>query len=434
MPTPDQLAAQLLEAPMDTGSYPDFTDPERRQKLARRTHPLAKNPAYPEYQRKPDHKATNFEEFLASGQYQETVKKLNNYMTRLLRLPAATPYQLRTPQQGMQIMQMVQNAVKTAIRLEQTRKPQLQKLAVELLWELPEFKQFKVPHENGEFEIRAVLQKPNLQGAKVEEPPPDDEQAEQEEPREPDEQEEAPEQAEVQAAEIAQDLDLEKSKRQFINAMIQGAGISRNYAFHYFSDALNAIDPNLMNYYGITMAFAELSYFMMPEAAQAAQAMDALEGGGDAEDFNGPAGAERVWFDHERGIWVVQAEAVMFPVLIQELVKGMTELVSYGGLPDVPEQAEAAIDKADLLDHEVYSVILGRGLWNQFMSQLDTDSDELAMFIYSKLIKQAPAQFNRSMQVIQTGGEPAKRLIKQLVDEIKSEREDEDRGGWQDQE
>lgn len=429
MPTTEQLVTRLLEAPMDTGSYPDFTDPERKQKLARRTHPLAKNPAYPAYQRKPEHKATNFEEFLASGQYQETVKKLNNYMTKLLRLPAATPYQLRSQQQGGQIMMMVQNAVRTAIQLEQTRKPQLEKLAVELLWELPEFKQFKAPHENKEFEIRASLKKPNLQGARVEEPPPEEEQ------EEPDEQEEPPEQGEVQAAEIAQDLDLEKSKRQFINAMIQGAGISRNYAFHFFSDALNAIDPNLMNYYGITMSFAELSYFMMPEAAQAAQAMDALEGGGDAEDFNGPAGAERVWFDHERGIWVVQAEAVMFPVLIQELVKGMTELVSYGGLPDVPEEAQAAIDKADLLNDEVYSVILGRGLWNQFMSQLDTDSDELAMFIYSKLIKQAPAQFNRSMQVIQTGGEPAKRLIKQLVDEIKSEREEEERGpGWKDQE
>lgn len=386
---------------MDTGSYPDVIDPGRKKKFATKKHPLAQNPAYPEFQPQAGHKASSYDEFLASGEYQDIVKKLNSYAGRLL----GKDFKLGGRQDLFPLFQTFMTSLNKVKALEKSHRPALEKMAVDLVLDLPEFKAYREPIADGALVIRAKLQS-SVKIPTLEEVDPEHDLL----PK-----------FEVQAAEIAKDLDLEVAKRRFINAMTQGSATSRNYAFHLVDDKLRAIDPSLVNLYGFVTAFAELQYFVVPD--------EAMFGGGGDGSGGEAAGFSRV--TTEDGVPVIHAEAINFPVLVQEIIKGLMELTSRKGLPNDPKAMRHVVAKADLEDGETYSIILGRPLWRKILSQLELNEHDMAMFLYDKLVSMPAAEFNANMKAIQTGGAGARKVIQQLINEIKVDMEAENRDDFE---
>jgi hypothetical protein len=134
----------------------------------------------------------------------------------------------------------------------------------------------------------------------------------------------------------------------------------------------------------------------------------------------------------EDGVATVHAEAISFPVLVQELVKGLMELVALKGLPG--GKAAKVIRKDDFKSGEIYAMILGRQLWMNFVNQLDVNQQELAMMVYDKLVALPPAQFNQAMKTIQAAasGSPqsksaAQQLMRKMIGELKADLDAQDR-------
>ncbi len=411
-------AAELVvEMALDTGDYPNFVDPGRQRQLSRREHPYRDNPAFPQHQG--GGPEDNYEERLTSEQYRFTLEKLQRYMTRL----TGEDFRIRGPQHVMPVMQMAMQGLETLKDKEREHTAQLEELAIRLVFMLPEFAKFKEPYENDEFRISASLQdRPNMDGAEFS--PEAREDGGEEGDDEGDEEEEYGQDVDLgeeeQAEEPPLDLDALKSavhKRKFINAMIQGSAISKNYAFHLVQEELDAIDPALVNLYGLIMAFAEFGYF----AASEQQQLDALRGGGGTM-----AGSSRLRYEEsmeesllQEGVYVIEAQGQIFPVLVQEIVKGMMEMVSMGGLPEDPRMSQAVLDQADVIDHEVWSTVLGRGLWNQYTDALQLTDGDLTMYLYSKLVAMPDREFNETMQTILGGGDAAKNKARFLLDQLR---------------
>jgi hypothetical protein len=378
------IAMQLLEMPMDTGEYPNLMPPDKQTRLRSGQHPYGKHPGMPD---RPEPPSVNYSELLASKQYRDSFGKLAQYYQRVTNRP------LRFPNDLPHAIQMALRSVGTIKELERSHRPQLAQTAINLVLDMPAFRLFRAPYESGEIAIEArIVDKVDLSGAQMGKMlPPEEEEEEQSE-------------------------DSETQKRLMINAFVQGAALANNYSFHMVQDQLNQIDPTLVNLYGFLMAFSEIGYLIAPEGADEQAA--SMEG-------EQQAGVARVVWDEENNRPKIIAQGTTFPFLVQELSKGLMELVSRKGLPSDQEKMKGAIEKADLVTNETWAMILGRRIWMDFVEQVG-DEDELTVNLYDKIIQMEPDEYHATIKTLLAGGSQAGELMQQMVHEIKVDMELED--------
>ena len=411
----------LTEMALDLGDTPDWIDPDKRRKIERGEHPYADNPAFPT--EKPAHRpgapfnpapnrrdpTRNYGELVASHVYPEIVRKVQQYTGR-------NPRQMSPQELMMTMMQAMQQAV----RAEARHRPELEQAAVEIVLSLPEFRDAREAIDSGDLKIEAHLLDPQammqqmqqrIQGAAEEEgvEAPEGEQM-QVEPGEESEEERA--ELGLDVPEIRGEYDAEAKKRRFVNLLIQGAAINKNYAYHQIADQLRAIDPNILTTYGKLMSIGELMYWIAPE-----DMFNEMQGSG-----QGGGGMEEV-VPEEDGTYTIRASAMVFPVLIQELAKGLYEFLSHN--EDEPEDVRKyAYNKGDTLGGEQWDIMQGPGVWrhlNHLVNQ--ANASELMGKIYRHLVTLPTGEFNEMMQEILKETPRGRQYIQQLADDIRGEEE-----------
>lgn len=192
-------------------------------------------------------------------------------------------------------------------------------------------------------------------------------------------------------------------KRRFLNAMTQGAAKKCSHMFHMVDDELSDIDPRLASRYAKLMASADYMYYVVPKME---------------EGVNG--GVVRVEFptkDNPKAI--IYAQAMAFPVLIHELVKGVMELLSAHGLPKDKKIGKFVIDKADFLAAEPWDMRIGPALWDRFTECVEADDFHLKHHVYSELAALPVREFNVKMREIMAGTQEGKNIVKNIVNEVK---------------
>lgn len=192
-------------------------------------------------------------------------------------------------------------------------------------------------------------------------------------------------------------------KRRFLNAMIQGAAKKVNHMFHMVDDELSEMDPRLPNKYAKMMSAADYMYYIIPAMHEGVA-----------------GGIVRVEFPNkENSKIVIHAQAMVFPVLIHELVKGVMEILSAHGLPKNKKMAKFVIGKADFLAAEPWDMRLGPGLWTRFTNLIEPDDFKLKHHIYSELAALPVKEFNVKMKEIMANTKEGKRIISEIVNDVK---------------
>ena len=193
-------------------------------------------------------------------------------------------------------------------------------------------------------------------------------------------------------------------KRRFLNAMIQGAAKKCNHMFHMVDEELTDIEPLLSNKYSKMMASADYMYYVIPKME---------------EGING--GVVHVQFPTEKNPKaIIHVQAMVFPVLIHELVKGVMELLSAHGLPKDKKIGKFVIDKADFLAAEPWDMRIGPALWGRFTDTIDSDDFHLKHHIYTELAALPVKEFNVKMREIMGCTKEGKKIVKEIADEVKS--------------
>lgn len=384
--------ASLLEAIDDPSG---LIHPEKHQAIAGRTHPLGGHPAYPE--QAGEGAASNYEEVLASKQWQKILQKAQRY----LGIPL-------TRQALPQLQRKLMSALELISEAEASHKDELEALAIELVFELPEFKSAKAAYEANRIQIDASLtEEPEMGGSMTSDEP----------------ESQAPlDQANELSAEKKAWLNKMVQRRHYTNAFIQGSAISNNYLFEMGGAALDAIHPNLRQAYGILMVSSEIGYWMFPQSAVIAGARAQLQvGSSKVEMAEEEEGGEKP---------KVVAQAKLFPVLIQEIIKGLMELASRPSLPEKELDRAEVFRKADLVDMEAWHMILGPQLWDQFVTFTEAESDrELALHLYGYLQRMDVDEFNAFMRELYSKTPRGMAALKQLGQRVKADMEAEREGG-----
>ena len=478
----------LTEMALDIGDRPDWIDPRKKQQIQRRQDPFSQNPAWPQQkparrpgapyrQEEPPERpdpTEHYGEVIASNVYPEIVDKVQRYTGR-------NPRRTNPQELAGDMMQ----ALMTATRMEAPHRRELEQAAVRVVLGLPEFRDAAQAIQDGDLRIDAhLVDPPQMQevgarrAAEPEEPEPQEQEQEPEappqRPRERgardrmrvDPEEPGEEQAQemgLGVPQIRQEYDVEAGKRRFVNALIQGAAINKNYAYHEIADELRGISPQLLTLYGKAMSIAELMYWAMPE--QTLNQMMGQGGPGGMEEIvqeprqaqppeqEAPEGGEQEQAQEpppdfeqhpdlpeepeaaQEKIWVVKAYAICFPVLIQEIVKGLYEFLAHN--EDDPEDIRGyAYGKSDTLGNEQWDIMQGPGIWrhlNHLVNQ--ANGTEYMGRVFRHLVTLPTGQFNELMREILSETPRGRQYIQQVVNEIRGEAEQgAPEEGWRGQE
>ena len=155
-------------------------------------------------------------------------------------------------------------------------------------------------------------------------------------------------------------FELEKHKRNIINAIIQGAAKKGHYIFQKpdIKARLDEIDPSLYGDYLGIMAINDFLYFSMEQMIE----MMSQTGQGiagkvelDNNDEEGEEGEE----GEETPDTVIKAFGLIFPILCHEIIKGLEEAKGRHGLPKDPELAQKVMGQTDVLSNEPMQLRIG---------------------------------------------------------------------------
>ena len=319
--------ARKLKEQIDYGNTPERMDPNLERKLASPEGMYATNPAMK--------KGVEDVQRLVSKRFQKVADKLRQ-VTGIQDLSSKQV-------QGMVYQEMMRK-LPNIMRIEAAHRDELIELAKEASLDDAE-----VPE--GRYQIEASLGMPDTGNFRME--PEDDE----------DEEEEDEEKLQFPSFDLdeltdEEILELEKHKRNIINALIQGAAKKGHYLFQKpeVKSRLDAIDPSLYGDYLGIMAINDFMYFSMEQMIeQMSQTGQGVAGKVELDDADDEEGEE----GEEQPDTKIIATGLIFPILCHEIIKGLEEAKGRAGLPSEPGMREKVLGQTDVLSNEPMQLRIG---------------------------------------------------------------------------
>ena len=373
--------------PIDYGDRPERMSPDVEGKINRGETPLSNNPAFPNIQS--GQVPQTFEQLIASKRFKDVVDKVKRYTGQ---------QNISGQNELMQLQTAMMRSVQTLFQIQDNNKEYLENLAVDLVR-----KEMGVRPDQLQYDAKLVgMGQIDMSGFSKEGEEPDEEEVEQNFQQQEEDVEDF-----ITAFER---FDIEKAKRRFINALIQGSSKKGHYMFELVRDELDRIDPRLLNLYGIVMSVNDLMYWVLPD-----EMMDMMM------SQSGVGGKEEV--DIETDPPTVRARGLFFPILIHELIKGTMEVLGTQGLPDDPKQAEMVMASTDTLANEVWDLRLGPVIWEKFLTAyperlFDEDKKFIQSYLFARFSALSSEEFFNLAKMILRGDAKATSILDKMVTEI----------------
>lgn len=118
----------------------------------------------------------------------------------------------------------------------------------------------------------------------------------------------------------------------------------------------------------------------------------------------------------------IKVKAIAFPILVQEMYRGVMEVLSTHGIHDNDTIAEYVQDNDDYAECQPWYSKFGPRIWKKFCGNISKDDNKLKYEVYAKLIKKEPKQFLDSVKEIIANTRKAKVIIDEIINEIKTEK------------
>ena len=186
-------------------------------------------------------------------------------------------------------------------------------------------------------------------------------------------------------ADMALDAVADKSgidKRRIINAITQGAGIRGTKAYYLFDYAMDMLDT-----LGVKDDYEELvnnAYGIYDDDAAIAMMMAMLSQGGGQGSAQG--GESEIDWNEEEDTMTIKATALTFPILMQEIVKGLYEFVALQGFSADAEKNKQIAKQVDKVENEPQDIQYGKFIYDA-LRDLVADADIDNELFFSEVYK-----------------------------------------------
>lgn len=433
---------KISEAPIDYGDYPERPSRGIEDRISRGETIFKGNPAIP---RTPE--GTPYEEKLAGPRFLEVVDMARRFTGR---------QDVSSQQLMMMLAREMMTAVSTVTRIESEHVAELQKFTVDIIK-----KEYGLDDCSYIYDAQLI----SYGSISPEEfrikPKQDDE--------EEDEEEETPS-FEMPSFELSsEDLEIEKHKRQIINALVQGSAKKLHWIILRpdVKQYLDAINPQLQPLYAKIMAINDLFYWTMDDMIEAMSSTG--QGAGGLADANATEEDEvREWVENEtygrndivsyeseifisknevqsninpeedENNWcplppvTLKARGAFFAILVHELGKAVEMALAKFGLPLDPVTAEKVMSQTDAMIYEPDQLRLGPKMYERLRMLLPDelfaeDAGDLQnwfkMYFYQKPAQEFLELMRNVLSDNQRDNQKAEKEFEYLLKQAKSARE-----------
>ena len=370
-----------LTEKIDTGDdVPDLIDPSKRAKIENEKD-------YVE-QILPDlgPEADRYLEIITSESYQKNIQRVAYYLGI-----SVSEIQNKFPNYPTMAMLAIK-ALNDVKRVESGMKQQLEKIAVNVVLDLPENKFIKKLVDDEDIIIDAKLGNADLTQSITAD--------------KMDEEMEngltVAENLNIQLNTMIGDNTEGKLRRTLANYMTQGDAVNKLFLFNAVSDKLDALSPNLSKKYGVLAAITQIGYYLTPDFPITSDIVNMAA-----------VGSEQVVPTGEK--YTIKARAMTFPYLVHELVKGIGDYLSM----DVASQEEL---DTETMDDEIKQIMAGPALEMKLRKLIPADKIEY-LPIVKKLFYKLPIE---TIKDILLGGMKGQNYMNSLIKQAEESMEDVD--------
>lgn len=213
---------------------------------------------------------------------------------------------------------------------------------------------------------------------------------------------------ELDAVSDAMAIKGEVYKRRVLNALCMGGAMRMSGAFDKYMDNIEHLDPSLKDLY--TKIISLNNYLLYTKSDF-----------GLTDEQKMQLGTVEVSLGNEENKAKIEAQGVIFPVLMSELIRGFMELFISHGLPSDRHTAIMVIGKSDFLKAEPWDMKLGPVLWDLLSNTFnDINSVELP-YLLKRISKLNVDKFNYLMKEIFAKTRKGKEIMSSLSFKAKND-------------
>lgn len=366
--------AKKIREQIDYGNTPERMDPNLERKLGNPESLYAQNPALK--------KGAADVQRLVTQRFRKVADKLRQ-VTGI--------ENLSSKQVQSMVYQEMMSKLPRIMSIESRHKDELIQLAIEASLEEAE-----VPEDT--FQIEGILGE-SIDASNFRYQPDEEEEEEKKDKEEKEDKVKIPS-FDVEDLTDEEELELEKHKRNIINAIIQGAAKKGHYLFQKpnVKARLDAIDPTLYPSYLGIMAINDFLYFtmeqmieMMSQSGQGVAGKMSLEDADD-EGEEGEEGGD----GEEKPDTKIVAEGMIFPILCHEIIKGLEAAKGRYGQSQNPSIRQKVKGAVDLLSNEPMQLRIGPEIIEKLRfalpDEMYSDSNKGLINWFHTILYQIPAK------------------------------------------
>lgn len=196
-------------------------------------------------------------------------------------------------------------------------------------------------------------------------------------------------------------LNNEILKRRLIDSLIMGASVRLSENFNASLSKIFLLNHKLPEIYHEIITINEYLTFVKEQKPS-------------TDNIGGEVSVNLI-----SEIPTINSEAIIFPILLFETIKGVMELICSHGLPKNKFDAEYVIGKSDFLLAYNWDKRIGVGLWDIIQEIIGDENLNLMPKIILELIQRKSNEFNYTMKEIFAKTKKGKQIVNNIIDEIK---------------
>ena len=202
-------------------------------------------------------------------------------------------------------------------------------------------------------------------------------------------------------------LSDEVYKRRLIDALITGAAMNYSKIKKEYIGDLYEMNPKLPKLYRDIIKIMNYLMFVKNDI-------------GISDEDKKQIGVVNVLIGNRTRRTEINAEGVIFPVLLMESIKGMMEAFAAHGLPKNKKEASYVMSKAAFLAAEPWDMRMGPILWDCFEEAMQEKDTKMVPNIFVEIVSLPIDEFNNLMKEIFAKTKKSKKvfeLVKQEIEE-----------------
>lgn len=198
------------------------------------------------------------------------------------------------------------------------------------------------------------------------------------------------------------DIKLSKdavAKRRFVNSLMQGAAYTYANNVSLYEEELDKVNDELIPLYERIRVINDYLLFSKRDNITNDNIMQ------------GAYVETKVGVGEDRS--EIKAQGLIFPLLLQETIKGFFEVFSVHGLPSDRKLANYIIKKADFIKAEPWDMRFGVTLWKKVFGTVGDTG--VIPYAFTELIEMPCEEFNLSMNEILSSTEKGDEIIGDII-------------------